>query len=328
MHNNETSTDQQPVQQRQIGQSDLWVSPVGLGCWPISGMTSLDVNETDSRKTLLAAIDAGINFLDTAYGYGADGNSEKMVGEAVRERRDEIVIATKGGMHWDSKMQRHFDCRPERIRQECDESLRRLGVETIDLHYLHVHDGTTPIAETAGAFLELKQAGKIREAGVSNLEVSQTQEFHNICPIAAVQPPFNMLQQGIQDQLVPWCVANHVSVIPYWPLMKGLLAGKIRRGHQFDPSDNRLTYEIFQGQAFENAQRLVDLLDVIAKELKKTVAQVVVNWTFDQPGILSVLCGAKRDWQIEETAGAMGWRLSETHRKAIDQLLQSLDVNG
>jgi aryl-alcohol dehydrogenase-like predicted oxidoreductase len=327
MADNQTSA-QQPVEKRQIGQSDLWVSPVGLGCWPISGMTSLDVNEADSQKTLLAAIDAGINFFDTAYGYGIDGNSERMVGEAVRERRDEIVIATKGGMHWNSSQRRQFDSRPERIRQECDASLQRLGVETIDLHYLHAHDGATPIAETAGAFLELQQAGKIRAAGVSNLDVSQTREFHDVCPIAAVQPPFNMLQQSIQNQLVPWCVDNRVSVIPYWPLMKGLLAGKIRRGHKFDPSDNRLTYDIFQGPAFENAQQLLDQLDVIAKEIGKTVAQVVVNWTFHQPGILSVLCGAKRDWQIVDTAGAIGWRLSQAHRETIDRLLSSLDVNG
>lgn len=312
-------------QKRQIGTTDLCVSPIGFGCWPISGMTSLDVNEADSRKTIMAAIDSGINFLDTAYSYGMDGNSEQMVGDAIRHRRDEIVIATKGGLHWDSTGQRQFDCRPDRIRRECDESLARLGIETIDLHYLHAHDGETPIAETAGEFLALKQSGKIREVGVSNLTVAQVQEFHAVCPVAAVQPPFNMLQRGIQRDLVPWCIANDVSTIPYWPLMKGLLTGKIRRGHQFDPTDSRLTYEIFQGRAFENAQRLIDQLDVIAREAEKTVLQVVVNWSFCQPGITSVLCGAKRDWQIMETAGAIGWRLSDSHQQAIEQSLQNLD---
>jgi aryl-alcohol dehydrogenase-like predicted oxidoreductase len=312
---------------RRIGQTDLYVSPIGLGCWPIAGMTSLDVNEPDSRKTIMAAIDSGINFLDTAYGYGADGNSERLIGEVIRHRREEVVIASKGGMHWDAHGQRHFDCSPARIRQECDESLKRLEIDAIDLHYLHAHDGQTPIAETAGAFLELKQAGKIKAVGVSNLGVSLAAEFHDVCPIAAVQPPFNMLQQSIQQDLVPWCVENHISVVPYWPLMKGLLAGKIRRGHQFDPKDNRLTYEIFQGQAFENAQLLLDQLDLISQEIGKTVAQVVVNWTYNQPGILSVLCGAKRDWQILDSAGALGWQLSGSHAKTIAETLRQLDSN-
>lgn len=311
----------EPISQRKLGRSDIQVSPVALGCWPIAGMTSLDVNDLDSRKTIHAAIDAGINFLDTAHCYGVDGVSERLIGECIGDRRDDVVIATKGGIHWDSQGVRHYNGRPEKIVAECEESLRRMNLESIDLYYLHAPDPEVPVADSATAFATLVESGKIRLAAVSNLSVAQMESFQSVCPIHAAQPPYNMLQRQIESDLIPWCQSNQVSVINYWPLMKGLLAGKIRRGHTFAPADKRLSYDVFQGEAFERAQQLLDRLDEIAKETSKTVAQVVVNWTVHRAGITSVLCGAKRDWQIEETAGAMGWRLSEQQLEQIDKHL-------
>jgi aryl-alcohol dehydrogenase-like predicted oxidoreductase len=165
----------------------------------------------------------------------------------------------------------------------------------------------------------LLDSGKIRSVGVSNFKLDELERFHAVCPISAFQPRYNMLQRGIEADLVPWCLEHNVSVMNYWPLMKGLLAGKIRRGHEFDPADKRLSYDVFHGDAFEEAQQLVDKLDVVAEQCDKTVAQVVVNWTMQRTGITSVLCGAKRAWQIEDTAGAMGWRLS-------DEQLQELEM--
>lgn len=306
---------------RQIGETDLFVSPIGLGCWPIAGMTSLDVNEVDSRKTLFAAIESGINFLDTAHCYGLDGNSERLVGELLRERRDDVIVATKGGIHWDDQAVRHYDGRPEKIIAECEESLRRMQIDVIDLYYLHAPDPAVPVEESAMAFDRLLANGKIRSVGVSNLNVDQMEAFHSVCKISAAQPPYNMLQRSIECDVIPWCRANGASVMSYWPLMKGLLAGKIRRGHAFDPADKRLTYDIFQEPKFEQAQRLLDELDIIAAEVNKTLAQVVINWTFHRSGITSVLCGAKRDWQIQETAAAMGWNLDPIHLDRIDELL-------
>ena len=308
---------------RRIGQTDLYVSPVALGCWPIAGMTSLDVNEDDSRKTIFTALESGINFLDTAHCYGIDGISERLVGEMILERREQLVIATKGGIHWDANEVRHIDGRPERIKFECDESLRRMNLDVIDLYYLHAPDPGIPVSESAGACEQLLAAGKIRSVGVSNLNIDQMDAFQKICPISAAQPPYNMLQREIEHGLLPWCLRNGISVITYWPLMKGLLAGKIRRGHQFNPADKRLTYEVFQGEAFEAAQQLLDLLDSISEETGKSVAQIVVNWTYHRSGILSVLCGAKRDWQIRETAGALGWQLTELQLQKIDQHLSN-----
>lgn len=309
---------------RQIGTSELYVSGVALGCWPIAGMTSLDVNERDSLATLAAALDHGINFFDTAYCYGAAGESEKLVGRALAKHRDQVVIASKGGIHWDSRLQQRQDATPATILRQCAESLQRLQTDCIDLYYLHGPDPRVPLSETATAFERLITEGKIRYAGVSNCTVPQIEEFVSVCPIVAVQPRYNLLQRGIESSLIPWCQQRTIGVIHYWPLMKGLLAGKIRRNHPFDPQDKRLRYPIFQGENFEKAQSLLDLLDQIAAEHQKTVSQVVVNWSLHRPGITTTLCGAKRDWQISETAGAMGWQLNETSLQRIQQKLDSL----
>ena len=310
---------------RQIGKTNIYVSPIGLGCWPISGMTTLGATEEDSRKTILTALESGINFLDTAHGYGIDGLSEKLIGQVIRGRREKLVIASKGGLHWDETGQRQFDSKPQRIRLECETSLQRMQIETIDLYYLHAHDPNTPIEDTANEFLKLKQAGKIRVVGVSNLTTEQIEAFHEVCPVDVNQPPYNLLQRDIEQYELPWCLRKGIATITYWPLIKGLLAGKIRRGHQFDPADSRLKYEIFQGDQFERAQCLLDQLDLMAAELGKTVLQVVVNWTYHQSGILSVLCGAKRDWQIREIAGALGWQLNLEQMKTIAGVLAELE---
>ncbi|MFK7770220.1 MAG: aldo/keto reductase [Mariniblastus sp.] len=306
---------------RRLGTTDLFVTPVAFGSWPIAGMTSLEVNDADSLATITEAIDCGINFIDTAHCYGTSGESERLIGKAIAGKRDALVLASKGGIHWDDQGVRHYDGNPKRLILECEESLRRMNVEAIDLFYLHAPDPNVPVGESATALAELLKSGKIRSAGASNFSVEQLNEFNAICPITAVQPPYNMLQRDIEADVLPWCQSNKASAIIYWPLMKGLLAGKIRRGHNFDPEDKRLAYEVFQGDKFEAAQRLLDGLDGIAEAIGKTVAQTVVNWTLNQPGITSVLCGAKRDWQIRETALAMGWHLSDKQLETVEGLI-------
>lgn len=306
---------------RQLGKSDIHVSAVAMGCWPIAGMTSLNVIESESIKTIEAAIDSGVNFFDTAYCYGLDGLSERLVGQVLSERRSDFVIATKCGVNWDSNAKKITDGSPQRLIKECNESLQRLNSNYIDLMYLHEPDPTVPIEESASAFLQMKQSGKIRSVGLSNVTVQQMQAFHDVCPIVAVQPPFNLLQQQIKEDIVPWCQQHQVSIINYWPLMKGLLAGKIRRDHPFDPNDKRLTYEIFQGETFEFAQTVLDELDEIAAKTGLTVAQLVIAWTINQSYITATLCGAKRDWQIEETAAAMRANLDERVFQRISQLV-------
>ena len=293
-----------------------------MGCWPISGMTSLDVNDADSLKTLRAAVDSGINFFDTAYCYGRHGESEQLISQALSADRDSIVIATKGGIHWEADGSRGFDASPAAIRRECDESLRRLGTDHVELLYLHAPDPKVAVAESAAEFKSLLDAGKTRSVGVSNCSLDQLKEFQAVCPVSAVQPPYNMLQREIEVDLVPWCLERNVSIIVYWPLLKGLLAGKLARDHVFGAGDGRPKYPMFQGQEWNKNQDFIDALRTIAAGIGKTVAQLVVNWTVAQPGITAALCGAKRADQIVETAGAMDWSLDDQTRRQIDQALQ------
>jgi len=289
----------------QLGESSLQVSRVGLGLWPIAGMTSLEVNDRDSLETIRAALKLGINFFDTAYCYGADGVSERLLGIATRDCRDKVIIATKCGVHWTDELSRVNDASPQRLRYEFEESLRRLQMDSVDLLYLHSPDRVTPIEQSAKALAEIMSSGRARAIGLSNATLEETQQFHSVCPLVAIQPRYNMLQREIESDLVPWCLENHVAIVGYWPLMKGLLAGKIRRGHQFDPQDKRLTYPIFHAPQWDRAQTLIDELEPIAAGLLLTIAQLVIAWTLAQPGITVTLCGAKRPWQIEETAAAM-----------------------
>jgi aryl-alcohol dehydrogenase-like predicted oxidoreductase len=306
---------------RSLGTTDILVSPIALGCWPIAGMTSLNTNDADSIATIRECFEQGINFLDTAYCYGANGESEKLIATAIAGRRDETVIATKGGICWDEQGSQVVDGRPEVLRRQCEESLWRLQTDRVELLYLHTPDPKIPLAESAGALRDLMKEGKTRTVGISNANVDQLKEFSAICPLSAFQPPYNMLQRHIEEDTLPWCRENNVSVFVYWPLMKGLLAGKLKRDHVWAPKDGRAKYPMFHGEEWEKNQDFLDRLREIAKESGHTVSQLVLRWTIEQPGITGALCGAKRADQIRENAGGMGWQLSENQRMQIEQAI-------
>ena len=292
-----------------------------MGCWPITGITSIDVSEEASLQTLQAAHDAGINFFDTAFGYGYGGESERMIGRALGHRRDEIVIATKGGIHWEDKTQAR-DARPETLKQQCEESLRRLSTDRVELYYLHAPDPNVPVEESATGLKALLDEGKALSIGVSNFNRAQLAAFAEVCPLSAYQPHYNMLQREIEDAELPWCCENNVSVMAYWPLMKGLLAGKLARDHQFDARDGRRKYPMFHGDEWQKNQDFIDRLREIADEIGHTLADVVVNWTIHREGIAVALCGAKRPEQIQDTARAMQWKLSDEHTARINQAIK------
>jgi aryl-alcohol dehydrogenase-like predicted oxidoreductase len=270
---------------RQIGTTGIHVSPVALGCWPIAGITSVDVNEADSLATIRACLDLEINFLDTAYCYGYDGESETLIRRALGDRRDQFVIATKGGIHWSPDRSQVQDARPATLLRQCEESLQRLGTDRVELYYLHSPDPNVPVAESAGAIQQMIDEGKVRSAGISNATLSQIEEFHAVCPLSAVQPPYNMLQRGIEREIVPWCRSHDVSVMVFWPLMKGLLAGRMTRSHEFEPDDKRTNFPMYQGDEWQKNQDFLGELREIAAAADKTVAQVVINWTVHRPVI-------------------------------------------
>lgn len=305
---------------RTIGTTDIEVSAVAMGCWPLTGITTVDADVDECEATLRAAFESGINFFDTAYMYGYDGESEKMIGRVLGKQRDEIVIATKCGLHWEGRSAVH-DARPETVIAECEEGLKRLGTDRVELFYLHAPDSNVPVSETAGAIAQLVESGKVLSAGLSNATLEELKEFHAACPLAAYQPHYNMLQREIEDEQLPWCIENSVSSMVYWPLMKGLLAGKLPRDHQFDDRDGRKKYPMFQGEEWAKNQDFIDRLREIASGLERTVPELVVNWTIQRPGITSALCGARRPEQIRESAAALNWDLSPDSINAIDQAI-------
>ncbi|HZZ74069.1 MAG TPA: aldo/keto reductase [Pirellulales bacterium] len=306
---------------RPLGTTDIQVTPIALGCWPLAGMSTVGVSEADAVETLAASFAAGINFVDTAYNYGRNGESERRVAQAIRGRRDQIVIATKGGLAWDDAGKQQHDARPESLRRMCEESLRRLETDRVELLYLHAPDPNVPLAESAGALRDLLAAGKTRAVGVSNVSLAQLQEFAAHCPLAAYQPAYNLLQREIEADRLPWCREQQVSVMVYWPLLKGLLAGKLARNHVFPPGDGRPKYPMFQGAEWEKNQDFVDELRAIAADCGHSVAQVTLNWTIRQPGVTAALCGAKRPDQIVDSAGGAGWQLSPAQLARIDAAL-------
>jgi aryl-alcohol dehydrogenase-like predicted oxidoreductase len=309
------------MEKRQLGTTDLFVTPIALGCWPIAGMTSAGVNDADSLATVSVCFESEINFLDTAYSYGAQGESEKLIAQALGNRRDEMVIATKGGIHWDAELKMQHDGSPQQLAQQLEESLARLKTDRVELYYLHSPCRKVPISDSAGAIARMIEQGKVRSAGASNCTLDELKEFHAVCPLTAYQPHYNMLQREIEADILPWCIENHVSVVVYWPLMKGLLAGRMTRDQVFPKDDGRHKYPMFQGEEFQRNLDFVDELHAISEECGRSVSQLAINWTIHRPGITTALCGSKRALQVEENAGGMGWKLTDQQARRIEEAM-------
>ena len=303
---------------RPVGSSGLTVGPLGLGCWPLAGMTRSGITPAAAVATVAAALDAGIGHLDTAYCYGEAGESEQAIALAMEgRRRDDAVIASKCGIHWEPGRKQCLDGRPERIRADVDESLGRLGTDHLDLLYLHAPDPSIPIAESAGALSQLLAAGKTRAVGVSNVSLAQLEQFAAACPLSACQMHFNMLQREIEAEILPWCRDRGVAMFVYWPLMKGLLAGGMARDLVFPTTDSRHKYPMFNGTEFQRNLDFVEALGPVTRRLGCTLPDLVLAWTAEQPGITCVLFGATSPEQVGTNAHALRCELDDDARQAI-----------
>jgi aryl-alcohol dehydrogenase-like predicted oxidoreductase len=288
---------------RQLGTSNLFVSPVALGLWPIAGITSIGVTDQQSIATIRRAIECGIDHFDTAYSYGFDGQSDRLLRAAVGGDYSTITVASKVGMYYDASRSRKLDSSPTTLRKHCYEIIERLGIDCLDLLYLHCSDGKTSIEESATCLAELQRAGLAKHIGVSNIDTEQLAVFRQVIEPIAIQLPLNMLQQETYREMQPHL--SGMSYVAYWPLMKGLLAGRMQRDHVLADDDRRRTYDVYQGAAWHQAQDLLDTLRRISLESGWSIARLVIAWTMAQPGVGSVLCGAKTPDQIAETAAAM-----------------------
>lgn len=299
---------------RKLGQSGIGVSVVGLGAWAIGGsMWGEAGEENDSIKAIQSAIDAGINLIDTAPGYGY-GYSEKVVGKAVAGRRDKVVLATKCGLNWEMKKGQYFYddsgfsvnryLGSDGVRFEIEKSLRLLKTDYIDLYQTHWQDLSTDIAETMGALLELKKEGKIRAIGISNATLEHVEAYRKLGPVDSMQEKFNMLDQKIDETILPYCRKNTISMLSYSSLALGLLTGKVDRNRQFPEGDLRRENPLF---SIKNRQIIADMLNGFTEFIEKysvSLSQLVIAWTLSKPGITCSLCGARNPKQAIENARA------------------------
>lgn len=316
---------------RPIGQSGIQASVISFGAWAIGGWMWGGTEEKAALEAIDAALDAGVNFIDTAPAYGL-GLSEEIVGKAVRGRRDKVIIATKCGLVWHTqrgKLFFHQDGRPvhrylgaDSIRYECEQSLKRLGTDYIDLYQTHWQDSTTPIAETQGALLDLKREGKIRAIGVSNATLDQIEEYRKVGPIDADQERYSMLDRQQEAALLPYCKKNGLAFLAYSPLAHGLLTGKMGPDRVFKGDDLRRNDPRF---SVENRARIAEMLKKfgsVAKRHNLTIGQAVIAWTLEQPGLTHALVGARNPQQAAENAAAGNVVLSAEEIAGMDDALR------
>jgi aryl-alcohol dehydrogenase-like predicted oxidoreductase len=320
------------MERRRLGWTELEFTTVGLGTWAIGGPWQWGwgpQDDDDSIRTIHEALDTGINWIDTAPVYGL-GHSESVVGRAIRRRRDEVLIATKCGFTWDDPAS--GDVTPSLkgpgVRLECEASLRRLGVDVIDLYQVHWPNPAEDIEEAWEMIARLIDEGKIRYAGVSNFDVGQMERVHAIHPVASLQPPYSMLSRRVENEVLPWCAANHVGVVPYSPMQAGILTGRFtRQTMETLPADDwRHGNRHYQEPALSANLALVDGLRPIAERTDRSMAELAIAWVLRRPEVTSAIVGARRPGQIGETATASGWNLSEEDVQKIEDLLAARDA--
>lgn len=327
---------------RTLGQTDIQVTPVIFGAWAIGEWMWGPQDDDDAVKAIQVALDEGINAIDTAAIYGF-GHSEELVGKAIAGRRDAVVVLTKFGLRVDMEDEgvKKFDtkdldgkavticnyAKPESVKWECEQSLKRLGTDYIDVYQLHWPDPSTPIEETFGAVKDLLDEGKIRAAGVSNYSPEQMDAAREIVPLVSDQPPFSMLLRDAEDDVIPYCRSNDMGVVVYSPLQRGLLTGKFAPDHEFHDDDHRKGNPMFSP---ENIRRVNAFLNETVKPIAEahdaTIPQVVIAWTFGRPGITGALVGARNEKQASDNAGALHVSLDDEETSRIDDALAGLDL--
>ena len=306
------------MDKRRLGRENLEVSVLGLGCMGMSEFYGTS-DEDKSIYTIHRALELGINFLDTADMYGPFTN-EKLVGKAIADRRDEVVLATKfGNERSEDGTRLGVNGRPEYVRQACDASLERLGVDHIDLYYQHRVDVEVPVEETFGAMKELVEAGKVRFLGISEAAPETIRRAHSVHPITALQTEYSLWSRDVEDEILPTVRELGIGFVPYSPLGRGFLTGQIRRFEDLPENDFRRTSPRFQGENFEKNLQLVDRVKEIADEKGVTPGQLALAWLLHQGEDIVPIPGTKRREYLEENVRAVDIELTEEDLSRIEE---------
>jgi aryl-alcohol dehydrogenase-like predicted oxidoreductase len=326
---------------KKIGKSNVKVTEIAFGAWAAGGWMWGGTDYQLSVRAIEKAIDLGMTTIDTAPAYGF-GLSEKIVGDAIKGKKDKVQILTKYGLRWDTNKGKFFfpsvsnEGKPVKMHKyasknsvisECEESLKRLGIDCIDLYQIHWPDPTTPIEETMEAIDLLIQQGKIKASGVCNYSVEEMKRADSVLPLASNQVPYSMVRRDIEGEVVPFCLENDIGILAYSPLQRGVLTGKITHGHQFNEGDNRQNLPYYQGENLDKINDFLKKIKPMADERNMTLTQLVINWTMKQPGITCTLVGARNPRQVEENVKAAEFDLSDEDIQTINAGLDKLRLD-
>ncbi len=324
------------MEYRTTDDSELLLSAITFGGWAAGGWMWGKTDRNDAIEAIRASYNLGVTSIDTAPIYG-QGESESIVGEAIKDLpRNKIQILTKYGMRWDlakgdfgfkSKNNQGEDidiykyAGRESIIKECEDSLKRLGTDYIDLYQIHWPDSTTPIAETMEAVAQLIKEGKVRYAGVCNYNAAQMEEASHTLPLISNQLPFSMVNRSIEEETVPYCMKHNKAILAYSPIERGLLTGKMKPGYTFAPGDHRATNKFFTNESITRTNSFLEKIKPLADSKNATLAQLIIRWTIDRPGITIALVGARNREQAIENAKATEVNLSHDEIDFINQHL-------
>jgi aryl-alcohol dehydrogenase-like predicted oxidoreductase len=306
------------VEQRILGSSGIAVSAIGLGCMPMNWAYGAG-DDSESISVIHRALELGVTFLDTSDVYGPFTN-EQLVGRALAGRRDDVVVATKAGLVVEDFANYVLgkDGRPEHIREACEASLHRLGVDAIDLFYLHRVDPDVPIEDSYGVMAELLAEGKVRALGLSEVDVPTLERAAAIHPIAALQSELSLWTRDALTDVVPWCAEHDVAFVPFAPLGRGFLTGKLPVDSSFAEGDFRRRNPRFQPEALAQNQAIVERVRDVAERVGATPAQVAIAWVLAQGEHVIPIPGTKRQSYLEENVGAVGVRLDAAALAELD----------
>ena len=314
---------------RQLGTTDLHLTPIGLGTWGMGGGSYEygwgDQDDADSINTIHHALDAGINWIDTAAGYGL-GRSEQIIGRALQGLSSPPLVFTKCSMVWNQEGKFTPILKEASIRQEIEGSLRRLQVEVIDLYQIHQPEPTADIEEGLRTLSALQQEGKVRYIGVSNFNLNQLKRAQKVAKIDSVQPPYSVIRSEIEETILPFCQEHRIGVIVYSPMMSGLLSGKMSRERvQHLPHDDwRKHSPDFQEPRFSQYLKVVEYKRSLGKRYRRSPGEVAIAWTLHHPAVTGAIVGARRSEQIRELVGAGTFRLNATEVDELTQFVREL----
>jgi aryl-alcohol dehydrogenase-like predicted oxidoreductase len=329
------------METKTLGRSDVEVSVLAFGAWAIGGWLWGGADTKEAVKAIETAVDHGMTTIDTASVYGF-GLSEELVAKAVRKKRDKVQILTKFGMLWNDKKGQFFfaskdnsgkdieiyrHASKEKVISDCNDSLRRLKTDFIDLFQIHWSDPTTPVSETMEALETLIKKGKIRAGGVCNYSLELMTDAEKAFALTSNQVPYSMVNRNIENDIIPYCIRNNIGVLAYSPLQRGLLTGKIKTGHRFNEGDSRPSSPYYKEPNFSVILEFLDKIKPIADDRKVTLSQLVLNWTIQQPGITCALAGARNPSQVLDNIGAVDFSLTDEEIKKIDRLLSDLKTD-